>query len=136
MKRFPLALLLLALPVFADNPAVVVNVDAAANQHPIDPRIYGASWATATEITTLGLTLNRWGGNAMSRYNWAFSTANRCKDYFFFNIPEGGPDGESADNFIDDTFTAGAEPVMTIPMLSLLPKDATKRCSFPIGLYP
>ncbi|HEX8153166.1 MAG TPA: glycoside hydrolase family 44 protein [Thermoanaerobaculia bacterium] len=123
------------------NPAITVNVDAAANQHPIDPRIYGSSWATAAQITSLGLTLNRWGGNAMSRYNWAFSTANRCKDYFFYNIPDpvssgDGSNGKSADDFISLTFGAGAHPVMTIPMLSLLPKDRSKRCSFPQTLYP
>ena len=106
-------------------PPITVNVDAAANRHAIDPRIYGVAWATAAQITTLGLTLNRWGGNAMSRYNWAFSTANRCKDYYFFNIPDAvssgdGSNGKSADDFIDLTRDAGAEPVMTIPMLSLL----------------
>lgn len=123
------------------NPAITINVDAAADQHPIDPRIYGASWATAAQIQSLGLTLNRWGGNAMSRYNWAFSTANRCKDYFFYNIPDpvssgDGSNGKSADDFITLTFGAGAQPVMTIPMLSLLPKDRSKRCSFPQTLHP
>jgi hypothetical protein len=130
--------LALPLPARAANPAITVNVDANAAQHPIDPRIYGAAWADASQISTLGLTLNRWGGNAMSRYNWSFSTANRCKDYFFFNIPEGNDatPGASADAFITLTRNAGAQPVMTIPMLSLLPKDRSKRCSFPQSLYP
>lgn len=37
-------------PVAHANPAITVNVDAAANGHPIDPRIYGASWASAAEV--------------------------------------------------------------------------------------
>lgn len=124
-----------------DNPAVTVTVDASSGQHPIDPRIYGSSWADAEQIATLGLTLNRWGGNAMSRYNWAFSTANRCKDYFFYNIPDvwgpgAGANGKSADDFITMSLGAGAHPVMTIPMLSLLPEDDQKQCSFPQSLYP
>jgi Glycoside hydrolase family 44 len=128
-------------PVTNANPAITIDVDAAGDPHPIDPRIYGASWATAAQITGLGLTLNRWGGNAMSRYNWAYSTANRCKDYFFYNIPDNvssgdGSNGKSADDFIGLTFGAGAHPVMTIPMLSLLPKDRSKRCSFPQSSYP
>ena len=136
-----LAFFLAAPRAEAANPAITINVNAAAAQHPIDPRIYGASWASAQQITTLGLTLNRWGGNAMSRYNWAFSTANRCKDYYFFNIPDSvssgnGSNGKSADDFIGMTFGAGAHPVMTIPMLSLLPKDRQKRCSFPKATYP
>lgn len=123
------------------NAPITITVDAAANQHAIDPRIYGSSWASAAQISKLGLTLNRWGGNAMSRYNWSFSTANRAKDYFFYNIPDAvssgdGSNGKSADDFISLTLGAGAAPVMTIPMLSLLPKDRSKRCSFPQSLYP
>jgi hypothetical protein len=119
---------------------VVVNVDAAASRRAIDPRIYGAAWASSTQITQLGLTLNRWGGNAMSRYNWANSTANRCKDYYFYNIPEnvtgGHPPGwNSADDWISNTKNAGAHPVMTIPMLALLPESATKQCSFPAATW-
>lgn len=125
----------------ADNPAITVNVNAAAGQHAIDSRIYGSSWASAAQISALGLTLNRWGGNAMSRHNWAISTTNRCKDYYFFNIPDpvssgDGSNGKSADDFIGLTRGAGAQPVMTIPMLSLLPKDRTKRCSYPQDDFP
>ncbi len=139
LRTFLLTALLLTGSAFAQNPAITVTVDVAANRHSIDPRIYGAAWADSGEIDELGLTLNRWGGNAMSRYNWAFSTANRCKDYYFFNIPDifgGGANGESADDFIAFTRNAGADPVMTIPMLSLLPESNQKQCSFPVATYP
>lgn len=118
--------------------AVTVTVNATANQHPIDARIYGAAWASPAAVTDLGLTLNRWGGNAASRYNWAFSTANRCKDYYFENIPEGsgsGANGASADQFISDSRNAGAQPVITIPLFSLLPKDRVQRCGYSIAKY-
>lgn len=133
--------LALVLPASAQNPAITINVDASLDRHAIDPRIYGSSWATAAQIQNMGLTLNRWGGNAMSRYNWIYSTANRCKDYFFYNIPDevsqefDPATGGSADDFIKLTRNAGAEPVMTIPMLSLLPKDRMKRCSFPTSTF-
>jgi len=143
MKVLALALAITAATsAFAANPAITINVDASADRHAIDPRIYGSSWASSAQITNLGLSLNRWGGNAMSRYNWIYSTANRCKDYYFFNIPDdvsqqfNPSTGGSADDFIKLSRDAGAEPVMTIPMLSLLPKDRTKRCSFPQSLYP
>lgn len=143
-SRAIFAAALLLAPVSAaraDNPPVTVNVNATAGQHAIDPRIYGSSWASAAQISALGLTLNRWGGNAMSRHNWAFSTTNRCKDYYFFNIPDSvssgdGSNGKSADDFIGLTRGAGAQPVMTIPMLSLLPMDRTKRCSYPQADFP
>lgn len=138
------AILLLAAALVATpevNPAVTVNVDATANVHPIDERIYGVAFADAAAIADLDITLNRWGGNAMSRYNWAISTANRCKDYYFYNIPDDvssgdGSNGKSADDFIGMTRGAGAQPVMTIPLMSLLPKDRVKRCSYPQSIYP
>src|SRR6185295_2214092 len=129
-----LAALLSAQPEV--NPAVTVNVDANVNRHTIDDRIYGVAWAGSAAITDLSLPLNRWGGNAMSRYNWAFSTANRCKDYYFFNIPDSvssgdWSNGKSADDFIKKSRDNGAQPIMTLPLMSLLPKDRTKRCSYP-----
>ncbi|HKO55536.1 MAG TPA: glycoside hydrolase family 44 protein [Thermoanaerobaculia bacterium] len=133
-------ILFAAAPLFAANPPVIININAAANRHPIDPRIYGSAFASPAAITDLGLTLNRWGGNAMSRYNWAFSTANRCKDYYFENVPDDvssgdGSNGKSADDFIQATRNAGAQPVMTIPLMGLLPKDRSYRCGFSIAKY-
>ena len=129
-----------ATPVVDANPAIVINIDAAANRFPIDPRIYGVAFADTAELTDLGATMNRWGGNAMSRYNWAFSTANRAKDFYFENIPDDvssgdGSNGKSADDFIGATRAAGAEPIMTIPMMGLLPKDRSIRCGFLISKY-
>jgi hypothetical protein len=138
---------LVANPLFAQrvepdaNPAITINIDAAVNRYPIDPRIYGVAWAPSTAtLTDLGATLNRWGGNAMSRYNWAFSTANRAKDYYFENIPDNvssgdGSNGKSADDFIGMTKAAGAEPIITIPMMGLLPKDRSIRCGYLISKY-
>ncbi len=124
------------------NPAITINVDANVNRTVIDSRIYGLAWADAATIADLEIPLNRWGGNAVSGYNWAYSTANRCKDYYFFNIPESvsaqfdPSTGGSADDFIKLSRDNGAQPVMTIPLMSKLPKDRSKRCSFPQSLYP
>jgi hypothetical protein len=66
---------------------------------------------------------NRWGGNATTRYSWEHDTGNRAADWFFFNIPEDNPSpetlphGSSADRFVDDTRAAGAEPLLTVPMI-------------------
>ncbi|HYC61735.1 MAG TPA: glycoside hydrolase family 44 protein [Thermoanaerobaculia bacterium] len=134
---------ILALTLTLSMPAVAqvtISVDAGANRRDIDPRIYGVAFASTPELLDLGATLNRWGGNAMSRYNWQFSTANRAKDYYFENIPDtvssgDGSNGKSADDFIDATFAGGAEPVMTIPMMGLLPKDRSIRCGYLISKY-
>lgn len=120
--------------------AVTIAVDAGANRHPISPNIYGVSWADPTTLTHLGVTMNRWGGNAMSRYNWAFSTANRCKDYYFENIPDtvssgDGSNGKSADDFIGATRAAGVQPLITIPLMGKLPKDRSIRCGYSVIKY-
>jgi hypothetical protein len=129
-------------PAPNDNPAVTIAVDATLNRHAIDPRIYGVAWVDTANWPNndLGITINRWGGNAMSRYNWAYSTANRCKDYFFENQPDtvssgDGSNGKSADDFIQPTLAAGAQPIMTIPMMGLLPKDRVVRCGYSVVKY-
>ena len=123
------------------NPTVNVTVDASANRHSIDPRIYGVAWAGTAAIADLGATLNRWGGNAVSRHNWENSTTNRAKDWFFENIPDeltgpgDGSNGQSADEFIARTFAGGAQPVMTIPLMGLLPKARTIECGYSVIKY-
>ena len=129
------------VPVANDNPAVAITVDAGANRHAIDPRIYGLAWAKPDQLADLDATINRWGGNAMSRYNWAFSTANRCKDYYFENQPDSlseagdGSNGQSADDFIRPTLAAGAQAIMTIPMMGLLPKERSVLCGYSVLTY-
>src|SRR5581483_10024524 len=131
-RAFLAAFALLAIahhPVPNVNPTVTINVDAAANRHLIDPRIYGVAFSDTATINDLSLPLNRWGGNTTSRYNWANSTANHARDYFFENIPDtndGGANGESADAFIQ----LGSKAIITIPVMGLLPRAAQKECAF------
>ncbi|HSP16799.1 MAG TPA: glycoside hydrolase family 44 protein [Thermoanaerobaculia bacterium] len=126
-------------PVVNVNPAATINVDAAANRHAIDPRIYGVAFADAATLADLSIPINRWGGNTTSRYNWANSTANHARDYFFENVPDdapnGGGNGESADLFIQPTLNAGAQPIMTIPVLGYLPSARGYACGYSIMKY-
>lgn len=127
-------------PAADANAAITINVDAAASRHAIDPRIYGVAGATTQALAELGVTVNRWGGNASSRHNWAISTTNRCKDYYFENVPDDvssgdGSNGKAVDDFIAPSMTAGAAPLITIPVMGLLPKDRQYRCGFSIAKY-
>ena len=101
-RRRPAVLLLLALaslsltgagrsraPVAHVNPAVTINVDAATNRHPIDPRIYGVAFADPAKFADLGVTINRWGGNATSRHNWEINTTNRVVKAVHVNLTDG-----------------------------------------------
>ena len=121
------------------NPPITISVDAAVNRHAIDSRIYGVSFGDAATLADLDIPINRWGGNATSRYNWVISTSNHARDYFFENYPDnapnGGANGESADLFIQPTLNAGAQPIMTVPMINLLPTDRVQRCGYSVMKY-
>ena len=98
--------------------SVVVRVDLTAGGRPISPYIYGVAFADTATLRVLGATVNRWGGNSSSRYNWANGHAwNAARDWEFRNGNGGHPSGQVADQFIRDTLAAGAVPVMTIPSI-------------------
>jgi hypothetical protein len=118
------------------NTPVTINVDAAANRRGIDDRIYGVAFSDAGTIDDLSLPLNRWGGNTTSRYNWINSTANHARDYYFENIPDipnGGANGASADQFIQ--LAHGPKTIMTIPVLGYLPSANQKGCAYSVAKY-
>jgi hypothetical protein len=119
------ALLAVASLAAAETTAATVNVDAGADRHPIDPRIYGVAAASEAQLGELNVPLNRWGGNTSSRYNWQLDCDNRGADWFFQSIASSkGPlvPGASADSFISATRAGGATPMMTIPMLDWVAK--------------
>jgi hypothetical protein len=118
---------------------VTVSVDAGAGQHPIDPRIYGVAFADPAALDDLGATLNRWGGNTSSRYNWQQNIDNRGADWFFEslilnpNVP-----GQAADSFISQSRAGGAEPMLTFPMCDWIAKAGpgyTDLWSFSVAKY-
>jgi hypothetical protein len=106
-------------PALAQNAAVTVTVNAAANRHAINPGVYGVAFATQTQLADLNCPLNRQGGNATSRYNWQLNASNRGLDWYFESIPEdSAAPGELGDSFISTARAAGADPMLTIPMLA------------------
>ena len=123
----------------APGPALTVN--AAATGFPISAHIYGINFADPALINALGLGVNRWGGNATTRYNWQLDTSNRAGDWFFENIPNGAPpsqlpDGSAANAFVADSRNAGADAIMTMPLIGWTPKDRTyANCSFRVSIY-
>src|ERR1700674_1870377 len=82
-----LASVLASVPAGAVGAGPALTVDAAADHHTISPDIYGMNFTDQTLATELHLTVDRWGGNSTSRYNWQNNTYNTGSDYFFENIP-------------------------------------------------
>jgi hypothetical protein len=112
-----------AAQAVAQNPATSVDVDASSNRHPISPNIYGIAYGNEQDIAALNAPLNRWGGDATSRYNWQIDGHSAGADWYFETYSDGsGTPGGSADAYVSTTRSAGngAEPMFTIPMIDYL----------------
>ena len=129
----------LVLAAGASAETVAITVDATAGQKPIDPRIYGVAFGTQAALTDLNCPLNRQGGNNMSRYNWNINTCNLDNDWYFESLPPSNSTaGQAGDSFISASKTAGAQAMLTIPMIGWAAKlgpGSGKLCSFSIAKY-
>jgi hypothetical protein len=134
-----LIVLAAAAPALAQNPPVSVQVDAAASRRPISEQIYGLAYADAAALADLRTPLHRLGGNHTSRYNWQLNADNRGSDWYFQSIPyDSAVPGEAGDTFIGLSRAAGAEPMITVPMVGWAGKlgpGRTKLASFSIAKY-
>lgn len=139
MNRALLAFMALGAAVPALSQTAVVNVDANADQRPIDPAVYGLAYATEAQLRELRLTTNRRGGNNTSRYNWQQNADNRGQDWFFQSIAyDSATAGADVDAFIAETKAATAEPMVTIPMVGWVAKlgpNRSKLASFSAAKY-
>ena len=122
-----------------------LSVDAGRGRRAINPLIYGMNFAPAALLAELDLPVNRWGGNATSRYNWQNDTYNTAADWFFQNIPNPDPgtlpDGSAADQFVAANRAAGAESLITVPLIGWAAKRRPPNgthpydCGFSIAKY-
>jgi hypothetical protein len=135
------ALATVALPQAATNSSVTVAIDASANRHAINPLVYGVSYGSAAQLSELRTPLVRLGGNNTSRYNWQVNADNRAADWYFESVPaESGSStaGEVGDTFISNAKSAGAQPMLTFPILGWVAKlgsGRSKLASFSINKY-
>ena len=118
---------------------VTVNIDVGANRHPISPYVYGVAFGNNSTLTDLNAPLNRLGGNATSRYNWQFNADNRGQDWYFESLGDAsGTAGERGDTFITTSRNAGAQPMITVPIIDWVAKLGSGRgklSSFSQGKY-
>ncbi len=95
----------------AFGPSDIV-VDASAPGQPISPLIYGVAFADQTVLVELGATVDRWGGNTATRYNWVAKAWNAARDWEFRNKP-----ADSTDDFVRMAFAGQATPLLTVPTI-------------------
>src|SRR5712691_4681417 len=127
------------IPALAQNPAATVSIDATLNRRAINPNIYGVAYGTATTLADLNCPLNRYGGNNTTRYNWQINADNRGQDWYFESIGEPSAiAGERGDTFFSMSKGAGAQAMLTIPMIgwvARLGSNRSKLASFSITTY-
>src|SRR5262245_35828962 len=118
-----------------------LTVDPAAARHPISRDVYGMNFADAALARELRLPVDRWGGNATTRYNYLNDTSNRASDWYFENIPNevadpgALPDGSTANQFVEKDRATGTKTIMTVPLIGWVPKAREKACGFSVAKY-
>ena len=139
MRRLPLLLLVLAGGAGPLAAQTIIDVDASLNRHKINPEVYGVAFASPAQLLDLNVPVNRWGGNATTRYNWQVNADNRAQDWYFQSIAYGSATpGEGPDSFIADAKSAGAQAMMTVPTVGWVAKvgpNRSKLSSFSIAKY-
>ncbi len=123
-------------PPNEDGRPFYINVNASRATHPISPLIYGVSAATQEWLIGAGATINNWGGNPSSRYNWVLGNAwNSSRDWEYRNGNYGHHDSAEkvADTFVSEALEIGADVRISIPTLGWVAKDdSNDSCSFPL----
>lgn len=97
---------------------IVITVDAGAGVHDISPYIYGVAKRDSGAVAGLEPTINRWGGNPSSRYNWVIGHAwNAGADWEFRNLNYGTQGGSESDRFVEGNRTEDMASIITVPAL-------------------
>jgi hypothetical protein len=111
------------------NIAVTIVVDAQLNRRPINPLIYGVAFAnSSSQLSDLDCPLHRSGGNNETRYNWLINAHNLDADWYFESYPDSSSTpGATADTFVSNSKSAGAQPMITVPMIGWAPKLGSGR---------
>lgn len=107
---------------------VAVAVDVSSGVRPLNPLIFGVAFGDAKRNAEVGYTMQRWGGNSVTRYNWRVDVHSTAGDWYYENIPgatdrgQVPPIGNAADAFVGAALDAGAAPLMTIPTIGWVPR--------------
>ena len=128
----------LSQPAASNGPFLAV--DAGTITHPINPYIYGMNAYTLSETAAkaAGLSINRWGGDATSRYNYQLDVTSSASDWYFenqFGLAGGTQSNSSFNAQVTADASIGAKTIGTVPVNGWVAKDGTS-CSFPVAAYP
>ncbi len=107
------------------GPAVTVTVNPSSKR-PISPYIYGINFATQIDGVPTALTLDRWGGNRATAYNWETNASNAGSDYLYENDNASGSKeaGAYISALIAKDQKIGMASIVSVQMQGLVAGDA------------
>jgi len=138
-----MALGLLCLPLANPQASTgpTLSVDAAAQNRPISPDIYGINdYSDQGLASELRLSVRRWGGDATTRYNWQLDSYNSASDWYYedftaSNATSNLPDNSKFNQVVELSRTTGTRTIGTIPMIGWIAKTRDQLCSFSVAKY-
>lgn len=128
-------------PTPTPGAGLALAIDLNADRAPISPLIYGLNFADNAFADEIDLPFNRWGGNAVTRYNWQNDTSARGSDWYFQQYPNSHPNpaqlpnNSSSDRFVAANEANGTESLITVPLIGYTPKDRQNRWSYSVAKY-
>lgn len=124
-------------PATSAGPAL--TVDAAKKTHAISPYIYGMNAFTLSSDAekAVNLSVDRWGGDATSRYNYKLDVTNSASDWYYENNQwaTGQQDTSGFNQQVQNDLAVGAKTMGTVPVLGWIAKDS-RTCSFTSTDFP
>ena len=111
---------------------LAIHVDTTQSRRPISQAIYGVSGTNSNNNADLRPTLESWGGNPSTRFNWRIGNAwNTGSDWFYNNVNY-ELEGNVFDRFFEDKMARGIATRVAIPTLGWVAKNSDpETCSFP-----
>ncbi len=119
------------------GPALMV--DLGAPTHSISPLIYGMNaYSMSPQLqATLHVPVDRWGGDAVTRYNWKLDLWNAANDWYFetdVNQNTKYPDTSMFNTQFERDRQYGSMTIATVPLIGWTTKRV-KGCGFSVRKY-
>ncbi len=126
------AVVTLSPPPTPSGPPLGMTVDLGNITHPINPYIYGWNGfqVPQSEAKAVNLPINRWGGDATTRYNYLADAYNSASDYWYqneLNTP-------SFDLQVTTNNATGTATLGTVPLIGWTTKGVAG-CSYSLAKY-
>lgn len=140
--KFGTAAVALQAPTLAAGPAL--SIDAGVETHAINPLVYGMNnWGmdpagAKLARDTARVTVDRWGGNGTTRYNYKLDVSNAGADWYFEVNPNTKTEYYNDSDFnrqVRADTLSGAKTIGTVPVIGWTVKARQTMCSFPVSKY-